>query len=159
MSSKDWDESFIRRFKQSQYSEMVVAMWLLSRGNEVRMPRKHLRKDWSERLNHADEGDLIVNGMRCEVKGHRQKFELGKWEFPRVLLSSKFSYDRMERKPDYYFHIGSDFSCVAVVDANKTRDMWRVVSQKDLERGETFDVYSVDPSVLRWYEIKTPTPS
>lgn len=154
MSSKDWDESFIRRFKQSQNTEMVVAVWLLSRGNQVKIPPKKLRKNWSERLNHADEGDLIVNGLRFEVKGHRQKLEMGKWPFARVLLSSKFSYDRMERKPDFYFHVGSDYSCAAVVDANKTRDQWKVVSQKDFERGETFDAYSVDPSVLQWYELK-----
>ena len=154
MSSRDWDDSFIERFKQSGRSEMAVAVWLLSRGNEVKVPQKHLRKDWSERLNHADEGDLIVNGLRCEVKGHRFKMEMEKWPFPYALLSSKFSYDRMEKKPDFYFHIGSDYSCVAVVDVGKTRDTWTVVSQRDKERNETYDAYCIDPSLLQWYELK-----
>ena len=154
MSSKDWDESFIKRFKQSHHTEMVIAVWLLGRGNEVRVPPKHLRKDWSERLNHADEGDLIVNGLRCEVKGKRQKLEMGKWPFPYALLSSKFSYDRAEKKPDIYFLVSGDYSCVAVVDANKTRDQWKVVSQQDFERNETYDAYCIDPSLLKWYELK-----
>lgn len=154
MSSKDWDDSFIERFKQSRNTEMVIAVWLLNRGNEVRVPQKHLRKDWSERLDHADEGDLIVNGKRCEVKGLSRKFEFGKWLFPYALLSSKFSYDRMQNKPDIYFLVSGDYSCMAVVDVKKTRDQWKVVSQKDFERGETYDAYSIDPSLLQWYELK-----
>jgi hypothetical protein len=64
MSSQDWDESFIERFKQSHKTEMVVAVWLLSRGNEVKLQEKHLRLKWEDRLEHADEGDLIVNGKK-----------------------------------------------------------------------------------------------
>ena len=154
MSSKDWDESFIRRFNKSRESEMAVALWLLERGNEVRMPKKTLRSDWSERFKHADEGDLIVNGKRCEVKGHRQIYEFGVWPFSYVLLSSKFSYDRMQTKPEFYFHVSGDHSCVAVVDVKQTLDTWKVVSQKDYERNETYDAYSVDPSVLTWYRLK-----
>ncbi len=133
---------------------MVVAIWLLATGNEVRVPKKTLRKDWSERFNHADEGDLIVNGKRCEVKGLSRNFEFGKWPFPYALLSSKFSYDRMQRKPDVYFIVSGDHSCMAVVDVVKTCSKWTVVSQKDYERGETYDAYAIDPSFLQWYELK-----
>jgi hypothetical protein len=154
VSSKDWDESFIDRFKQSRKTEMVVAVWLLSRGNEVRVPQKTLRNDWSERMNHADEGDVIVNGKRCEVKGLRRNFELGKWPFPYALVCSKWSYDRSEKKPDVYFLVSGDHTCAAVIDVRVTRDRWKVVKQEDFERGEIYDAYSIDPSLLQWYELK-----
>ena len=132
---------------------MVVAVWLLSRGNEVRVPQKTLRSDWSERLNHSDEGDLYVNGKRCEVKGLRTKFEFQKWPFPYALIANKFTYDRMDPKPDVYFIVSADHSCTAVVDVRKTRDAWRVIVQKDHERGETYEAYAMDPSLLQWYEL------
>lgn len=133
---------------------MVVAIWLLSRGNEVRVPQKKLRSDWSERMNHADEGDLIVNGKRCEVKGLRRNFELGKWPFSYALVCSKWSYDRAQNKPDVFFLVSGDHTCAAVIDVRATRDRWKVVKQEDFERGETYDAYSIDPSLLQWYELK-----
>jgi hypothetical protein len=154
MSSQDWDDSFIERFKQSHQTEMIVAVWLLSRGNEVRVMPKHLREKWEDRLNHADEGDLIVNGKRCEVKGLRRKFEMGKWPFPYALVCSKWSYDRAAKKPDVFFLVSGDHSCTAVVDVVKTCRKWTVVSQQDHERGETYDAYAIDPSLLQWYELK-----
>jgi hypothetical protein len=154
VSSQDWDQSFIERFKQSGKTEMVMAVWLLSRGNEVRVPPKHLRKDWSERLSHADEGDLILNGKRCEVKGLRRNFECGKWPFDYALVCSKWSYDRALIKPEYFFLVSGDHTCAAVVVVSQTRDRWKVVKQEDFERGETYDAYSIDPSLLQWYELK-----
>ena len=50
--------------------------------------------------------------------------------------------------------MSGDQSCVAVVDVVKTRQHWKVVSQQDFERGETYDAYSIDPSLLDWYELK-----
>ena len=132
---------------------MVVAVWLLSRGNEIRVPPKHLRKDWSERLTHADEGDLVLNGKRCEVKGLRRNFECGKWPFDYALVCSKWSYDRALIKPEYFFLVSGDHTCAAVVVVSQTKDRWKVVSQQDFERGETYDAYSIDPSLLQWYEL------
>lgn len=154
MSSQDWDESFIERFKQSHKTEMVVAVWLLSRGNEVKLQEKHLRLKWEDRLEHADEGDLIVNGKRCEVKGLRRKFEMGKWPFPYALVCSKWSYDRAAKKPDVFFLVSADHSCTAVVDVVKTCRQWSVVYQSDHERGEMYEAYAIDPALLQWYELK-----
>lgn len=154
MSSRDWDASFIERFNASGKAEWLIAVWLLSRGNEVRVPNKHLRKDWADRLNHADEGDLILNGKRCEVKGLTRHLVCGNWPFSYALVCSKWSYDKAETKPFFYFLVSGDQSCVAVVDVVRTRPHWKVVSQQDFERGETYDAYSIDPSLLDWYELK-----
>jgi hypothetical protein len=130
-----------------------MAVWLLSQGEEVRLPEKTLRKHWSDRLSNADEGDLIVNGKRCEVKGLRRNFELGHWPFPYALVCSKWSYDRALIKPKVFFLVSGDHSCTAVIDVEKTQASWFVVSQQDYERGETYEAYAIDPSQLQWFKI------
>jgi len=50
--------------------------------------------------------------------------------------------------------VSGDHSCAAVVDVVKTCRKWTVVSQQDHERGETYDAYAIDPSLLQWYELK-----
>jgi hypothetical protein len=154
MSSQDWDHSFIERFKASSKTEMLIAVWLLSRGNQVQVLEKHLRENWEDRLNHSDQGDLIVNGKRCEVKGLSRKFKFGKWPFPYALVCSKWSYDRAAKKPDVFFLVSGDHSCAAVVDVVKTCSQWSVVYQSDHERGEMYEAYAIDPSLLQWYELK-----
>lgn len=154
MSSQDWDQSFIERFKQSSKTEWLIAVWLLSQGEEVRIPEKALRKHWSERLDHADEGDLIVNGKRCEVKGLRRVFEYGKWPFPYALVCSRWSFDRSTTKPKVFFLVSGDQSCVAVIDVDKTQSNWFIVNQQDFERRETYEAYAIDPSLLEWFKIK-----
>lgn len=153
MSSRNWDRSFIERFKRSFQTEMLIGVWLLSRGNEVRIPPKTLRADWADRLSHADEGDLIVNGKRCEVKGLRRNLQMGKWPFPYALVCSCWSFDRAERKPDVFFLVSADQTCAAVVDVKTTRDKWKMVKQDDYERGEVYDAYAIDPALLTWYEL------
>lgn len=154
MSSKDWDKSFIERFKHSGKTELLIAIWLLSQGEEVRIPEKTLRKHWSERLDHADDGDLIVNGKRCEVKGLRRSFKFGQWAYPYALVCSKWSYDRAIVKPKVFFLVSADQTCTAVIDVEKTFDHWFVVSQQDRERNETYDAYAIDPSWLEWHHIE-----
>ena len=154
MSSQDWDRSFIERFKQSTKTELLIATWLLTQGDEVRVPEKKLRERWEDRLNHADEGDLIVNGKRCEVKGLRRNLVCGNWPFSYALVCSKWSFDKSETKPYFYFLVSGDQSCVAVVDVVRTRPHWTVVEQRDHERGEVYEAYAVDPQWLLWYEIK-----
>ena len=154
MSSKDWDESFIQRFNGSSRAESAVGIYLLLQGNTVRINPKTLRKDWKDRFKHNDKGDLIVNNHRVEVKGLSLEFEMNQWPFRNALICSKFSFDRAEPRPDYYFLVNKSLTVAAIVDVKKTMNQWGVINQRDPARGETYEAYVMNPELLQWRELK-----
>ena len=154
MSSKDWDESFIERFNGSSRAENAVGIYLLLQGNTVRIHPKKLRTKWEDRYKFNDKGDITVNNHRVEVKGRSSEFEMGKWPFKNALICSKFSFDRAEPKPDYYFLVNKSLTVAAIVDVKKTMNQWAVVNQTDPTRGETYEAYVMNAELLQWRELK-----
>jgi hypothetical protein len=154
VSSKDWDESFIQRFNGSSRAENAVGIYLLLQGNTVRINPKKLRAKWEDRYKFKDRGDLIVNNHRVEVKGLSLEFEMNQWPFPKTLICSKFSFDRAEPRPDYYFLVNKAMTVAAIVDVKNTMHKWFVINQRDPARGEVYEAYAMDPKLLQWRELK-----
>lgn len=154
MSSKDWDESFIQRFRESHKAEKVVAVYLLLQGNSVKINQKVLRPDWSQRYQYSDSGDLIVNNKRVEVKGLSVDFEIRAYPYKDILICSKFGFDKAEPRPDYYFLLNKAMTVAAIVDVEKTMKHWFVTSVTDRKRNEHYDCYCMPLSFVQWRELK-----
>jgi hypothetical protein len=79
---------------------------------------------------------------------------MNQWPFRNALICSKFSFDRAEPRPDYYFLVNKSLTVAAIVDVKKTMNQWGVINQRDPSRGETYEAYVMDPKLLQWRELK-----
>ena len=144
---------FEQRFRASRPAEIVVATFLLTQGQTVTLPKRRLAKDFADRKEYADKGDIYASGKRIEVKHLKRDFQYREWPFDSVTICAKASFDAADPKPDYYFLLNQSMTIAALVDVRNTRPIWTVRKQTDPARGYEYDVYALDPDFLGWRYI------
>jgi len=65
---------FEARFRASRPAEIVVATYLLNIGHTVTLPKRRIAKDFADRAEYADKGDIYASGKRIEVKHIKHDF-------------------------------------------------------------------------------------
>jgi hypothetical protein len=120
----------------------------------VTLPKRRLAKDFADRKEYADKGDIYASGKRMEVKHLKRDFVYREWPFATVTICAKASFDAADPKPDYYFILNQPMTIAAIVDVRNTRPIWTVRKQTDPARGYEYDVYALDPDFLGWRYIE-----
>ena len=144
---------FETRFRASRPAEIVVATHLLNQGHTVTLPKRRLAKDFADRAEFADKGDVYASGKRIEVKHLRHDFEFEAWPFPQVTICAKASFDAAHPRPDYYYLVNQSMTVAALVDVRVTFPDWFVKRQADPARGYDYDAYAITPEYLGWRYI------
>ena len=141
------------RFKASRPAEIVVATYLLNLGHTVTLPKRRMAKDFADRKEYADKGDVYASGKRIEVKHKQIDFDYGAWPFETVTICAKASFDAAHPRPDYYYLVNRSMTVAALIDVRTTFPDWFVQKQTDTARGYDYDVYAVTPEYLAWRYI------
>lgn len=142
--------SFESRFRASRNAEMVVALYLLNLGHTVTLPKRRMAKDFADRKEFADHGDIYASGKRIEVKHIKHDFDYNAWPFETAAICAKKSFDAADPRPDFYYIINASLTVAALVDVKTTFPDWRVKRIVDKERGYDYEVYAVTPEYLAW---------
>lgn len=146
MTSSDFEA----RFRAARNAEMVVALYLLARGHTVTLPKRRMAKDFADRKEFADKGDVYASGKRIEVKHIKHDFEYQSWPFKTAAICAKASFDAADPRPDYYYIVNASLTVAALVDVRITFPDWIVERIEDRERGYDYEVYAVEPEYLGW---------
>ena len=80
---------FEARFRASRPAEIVVATYLLNIGHTVTLPKRRMAKDFADRAEFADKGDIYASGKRIEVKHIKHDFGYQAWPFETAAICAK----------------------------------------------------------------------
>tara|TARA_R110000803_G_scaffold133423_2_gene200581 strand:- start:2176 stop:2655 length:480 start_codon:yes stop_codon:yes gene_type:complete len=153
------NEDFRQRWRESHKVVELIAMALLRKGCWVQILPQELTPSFEKRHKYADNGDLkiIMQGREevCEVKGSGYEFKNGMHPFPTAFLCNKWSFDKADPKPRYYFIVCKSRTAVAIFDAKKDRKHMKVIEVTDKKRPshETYQAYCVDSKLLRYGKL------
>lgn len=135
-SSEERDNrKVVQHVRQSQDDVWRVARWLNSKGYEVRIPPTTYAKNYEDRLNHQDQGDLYVKFQkeeRVEVKGLSAQFT-SKDDWPmgdRAIVCAKHAFDHADPKPFFYVLLSAD-KIHAMFIRSDTKEHWEVKEYTD----------------------------
>jgi len=123
---------FQKELIDSKPSVIAVATWLRERGYRVTVPEISVTPTADQWRQHSDDGDLTFttpNGDRFlgEVKHLKRHFGIDNWPKvvgPHYLVDNVSTFDRKDPKPNYYFHVNQDYTCIAVLNVAKTWGSW-----------------------------------
>lgn len=130
-----------------------MATYLLNLGHTVTLPQRRMARDFADRKEYADKGDVYASGKRIEVKHLKRDFPYGEWPFDTATICAKASFDAAHPRPDYYYLVSQSMTVAALVDVRTTFPDWIVRKQVDPQRGYDYDVYAVEPEYLAWRYI------
>ena len=130
-----------------------MATYLLNLGHTVTLPKRRMAKDFADRKDYADKGDVYASGKRIEVKHIKHDFQYEAWPFETAAICAKKSFDAADPRPDYYYLVNQSMTVAALVDVKTTFPDWFVQRQADPVRGYDYDVYAVTPEYLGWRYI------
>ena len=130
-----------------------MATYLLNLGHTVTLPQRRMARDFADRKEYADKGDVYASGKRIEVKHLKRDFSYGEWPFDTATICAKASFDAAHPRPDYYYLVSQSMTVAALVDVRTTFPDWIVRKQVDPQRGYDYDVYAVEPEYLAWRYI------
>jgi len=156
---KENNEDFRQRWRESHKVVELIAMTLLRKGYWVQILPQELTPSFEERHNYADNGDLkmMIDGKEevCEVKGSGYEFKNNRHPFPTAFLCNKWSFDKADPKPRYYFIVCKTRKAVLIFDTKKDREHMKVVEVTDRKRPrhETYQAYCVDSRLLLYREL------
>ena len=129
------NERFLRHLKDSQDDVWRIARWFSDKGYEVRIPATSYSKNYQDRLNHIDQGDLYVKFQReerVEVKGLSAQFT-SKDDWPMgntAIVCAKHSFDNADPKPFFYLLLSAD-KVHAMFIRSDTKEHWEVREYTD----------------------------
>lgn len=135
-SSEERDNrKVVQHVRQSQDDVWRVARWLNNKGYEVRIPPTTYAKNYEDRLNHQDQGDLYVKFQkeeRVEVKGLSTQFtSKNDWRFKdEAIVCAKHAFDHAEPKPFFYVLLSAD-KIHAMFIRSDTKEHWEVKEFND----------------------------
>ena len=125
----------IQHVRKSQDDVWRVARWFSEKGYEVRIPPTSYAKNYQDRLNHQDKGDLYVTFQkeeRVEVKGLSRQFTCkDDWPMGNIaIVCAKHSFDHADPKPFFYVLLSAD-KVHAMFIRSDTKEHWEVREYTD----------------------------
>ena len=123
--SAEHHTKFLQGLKASRVAVWLVARWLVDHGYTVTVnPTSYAPKhdDWRE---FADEGDLLINGHRAEVKCLTANFtSVDDWPFDDFIVCAKHAWDNADPKPYRICYLNNAMTHFAALDCLKTCSQW-----------------------------------
>ena len=147
-------QRFIEHLKESADGVLAAARWLNHRGYSVNMPPITFGKNYEDRLNHVDGGDLFIS-LRVEVKTLSVTFtSKADWKFgDKFIVCAKHSFDFASPKPYGYIIQSSDLAHLAVVNST-TFKHWYVEKKKDSRYEDmTQEFYLCPIDLVKFYKV------
>ena len=121
---------FIEHLDASNPAVFQCAKFFYDKGIQVAISPMTKSKDYNDRLNHTDDGDLYIQ-QRIEVKGLSRDFTDGSdWPFKDFIVCAAHSYDRAKPMPYAYMILNRKRTHVAIV-YGKSRPHWTTKFIKD----------------------------
>ena len=121
---------FLEHLDASNPAVFQCAKFFYDKGIQVAITPMTKSKDYNDRLNHTDDGDLYIQ-QRIEVKGLSRDFTDGSdWPFDDFIVCAAHSYDRAKPKPYAYMILNRNRTHVAIV-YGKSRPHWTTKFIKD----------------------------
>ena len=121
---------FLEHLDASNPAVFQCAKFFYDKGIQVAISPMTKSKDYNDRLNHTDDGDLYIQ-QRIEVKGLSRDFTDGSdWPFKDFIVCAAHSYDRAKPKPYAYMILNKNRTHVAIV-YGKSRPHWTTKFIKD----------------------------
>ena len=124
------DATFIADLKQSQRGVFRIAEYLNRRGYNVQVPALQVRPDFDQRIEYADEYDLMIwkvagEELKCEVKSHSTVFTcLDDFPYPDMFVDDYHKVSR-EGFADWYFILNKDKTHFATCSGERLRNYGR----------------------------------
>lgn len=124
-------EKFKGHLVDSVDGVLNASRWLNKLGYTVIMPPLSIAKDYNDRLNHLDGGDLFIQ-QRIEVKTLSAEFTCAEdWPFKqKFIVCAKHSFDNAKPKPYAYLIQNASKTHVAIVPAS-THKEWQIEERRD----------------------------
>ena len=139
----------IQHVRKSQDDVWRVARWFSEKGYEVRIPPTSYAKNYQDRLNHQDKGDLYVTFQkeeRVEVKGLSRQFTCkDDWPMGNIaIVCAKHSFDHANPKPFFYILLSAD-KVHAMFIRSDTKEHWEEKEYTDKRYESMRQVFYVCP--------------
>lgn len=139
----------IQHVRKSQDDVWRIARWFSEKGYEVRIPPTSYAKNYQDRLNHQDKGDLYVTFQkeeRVEVKGLSRQFTCkDDWPMGNIaIVCAKHSFDHANPKPFFYILLSAD-KVHAMFIRSDTKEHWEEKEYTDKRYESMRQVFYVCP--------------
>jgi len=141
------DEEFEADLLASSDAVFTVARWLHDGGFDVFIPSVKMRKKHEKSIDYMDDGDLHItkNGVtkKVSVKGwHRTDFTDTSFPFKSVFVANKRFVDIKGDQIGYYMTVNSSGTCICIVNTEKTKNSWSLITYYDKKSRQEETVYS-----------------
>lgn len=151
---QEYRVNFEHRLSASEAAKLAVVKYINRQGMPCSVNPSIMVPKGQDPDNYKDGGDLFMH-FRTEVK-HRPKLDFtcgATFPFDTILICSQASFDDQAVVPRYYFICNGPMTHAALVDVKKTRNKWRLITQKDQERGYSYPAYVLHKSEAAWIQL------
>jgi len=144
------DEEFIKDLNRSRYAVNKFAALQQQKGIQIWLPPEQTRPDSSQRMDYADNGDLMVQ-MRIEHKAISLNFTCRK-DFPKdsIIVDEKYKYDSKSHMPLLMYVLESSNKTHAAVVYSVTRDKWETRDIFDKRQNRNCTMYMCSKRYVRF---------
>ena len=151
---QEYRVNFEHRLSASEAAKLAVVKYINRQGMPCSVNPSIMVPKGQDPDNYKDGGDLFMH-FRTEVK-HRPKLDFtcgATFPFDTILICSQASFDDQAVVPRYYFICNGPMTHAALVDVKKPRNKWRLITQKDKERGYSYPAYVLHKSEAAWIQL------
>lgn len=153
IASNDSDESFIRALTASIRHVEHVAAWLRTFGKTVVVNPVKIRDKRENWQAFSDNGDLIVDGRRVEVKERNFWFESREqFRLPTIIVDEANFWDRAAEKPFAYVLTNRQWSACFVV-MGSTQAEWTRKTRYDRYKHRDREFYECPIGLARFFRM------
>jgi len=120
-------DRFLERLKNSSRAVFVIAQMQHAKGHTVEIPKTRFAPTAAEADQYLDDGDLIVDGERIEIKHRDIDFtSRADWPYRDMFVSNVAAVERAGDEVTAYMVVSKDYSHVATIPRS-TKDYWYTV--------------------------------
>lgn len=155
MNSQESFENFINNVKNSEPSVIAVGEWLHKMGYHIDVPESKYAKSPEELKLYTDDGDLLVDEHRVEVK-HLTSYWTCKedYPYPVFMIGNKEAFERAKRReimPTVYLIFNKDMTHVVLVSTDFHEDWETMEDVPDYRYDFLEDKYVTSLDRVLWY--------
>jgi len=153
--ARGWVEdstAFKARWEKGESYTSQIAKRLRSEGLEVVEPERTFRESFEDRKRYRDEVDLVVSGVRIEVKSRRHHWmTLDDFPYPSIFVDTVKKWDGHKVRPFATINVSQKTGAVIVVPG-KSHSKWTKVSGVDKDSKYKSEFYSAPRETWATYE-------
>ena len=148
----DDDTTFKKRWEGGEKFTKIIAERLRGDGLDVVEPERSFREEFKDRFKYRDEVDLIVNGLRVEVKSRKPRWTtLDDFPLDGIFVDTTQKWDGHEETPVATINVCKSTGAIIVVRGN-TRPKWTTTVRRDRTSGHESEFYVAPRETWTTYE-------